>query len=83
MKDQAAAATILQPRSKVTDVRFADPDEGITKSTYTDQESHLLPEKTEGCSGSAERQRDPQVGNFETKHAFLREWQTIVDLYLL
>lgn len=82
MVDQATAAPIRQPRTKVTDLSFEAPDEEITRSTSTNQESHL-PRLVKTKLRRAPMRRDPQVGNLENKAALPQDWRSMVGLSLV
>lgn len=65
---QATAASIRLPRTEVTDLSLAAPDEEISNSTTTNQES-LLSRPVKTKLGFAPRQQDPRVCPLKTKSA--------------
>lgn len=61
---------------------LAAPDEGITTSTFTNQEV-LLSRPVKTAISLSLRQPDPQVGNLKNKAAPPQEYELMVDLSLV
>lgn len=78
LEDQGPAAIIRQPRTKVTELSSAVPDEETTISTPTNQLSLLLVQQSK--QGLSLRQQKSQFGNLENRPALLQAWQLLVDL---
>lgn len=74
--------SIGQTKTGVADLSFVAPDEELTNSTPTDQES-LLSRAVRIEHGPGSRQREPRVGTFENKPTTLQDWQSLVNLSLL
>lgn len=82
MVNQATAAIIWQPQTKLTYLSFTAPDDYINNSTSTDRESLLSrPVKIE--QDPAPGWQDSQFGNLETTPASSQNCQLIVDLFLV
>lgn len=82
MVEQTTTASIRQPQTEFSDLRFAASDVEITNSSSTSQNAILLrPVKTE--LGPAPWQQVPKVGNLENKAASAQTCQSMVDHFLV
>lgn len=70
---------MLQARTKLTDLGFADLNEELSCYTPSNLESPLS-RPLESRYGPAPRQKYFVTGNFEGKLAPLQDWQSLMDL---